>query len=915
MTSFRDENDRDWNYLRASKSLQPYIRWEERGSDIFELVVLDGWPSKVATNRDDGSYVNSNPHRPLPTMAQPNCRQATKDLFVPHPVKPHCFKWIGRQDDTIVLLNGEKALPIRIEHAVRQDPLVAEAVVFGAGRPQLGMFIVSAGEATDLSDKEFLARVMPTIDAANSDQPAFAHIYPDMVRVLQPTTEYPRTDKDTVIRGAFYRLFKGSIEKIYEEFSEQAVGQEYFSEDELLAFLRQTISSVMGLENEYSLENENDFFSLGMDSLQALRVHSLIMKTLNTHGAQVSHNVVFEHPTLHALTKYLHSLNKGVDSPSESPADIMSQLLEKYGHFSPHIPGPLEGRGQAVLVTGITGSLGAHTVAQLVQKQDINKVYCLVRAKSKQDAERRVLESLYRRKLSAHVKSSHQKKIIALPSDLSQPSLGVESDNYERMLEDVGLVIHLAWAVNFNMGIKSFECHHIAGKSSGIRVSALLKIFSDHFKGTHALIRFCLSVRRSNPAAFYFGSSVSAVVAMSGVVGEKIEPDFSLAQPMGYAQSKLVAENICQRAAQQTGAICKVLRIGQIIGDTKFGVWNSNEAIPLMIQSATTIGALPALDESPTWVPVDTVAQTISQIVGSPSDTEAPCEVFHIVNPCTFHWSKDLLSALKVAGLQFDTVDQREWIRRLRTSNPDPVLNPPFKLLDFFTRKYDREENTLQPYFRTDLACSRSSALHGAPRLSTSLVEKFVKYWQAESWTPQDSKPVIMIVAGPCGSGKSTLTTRLSNKFQIPQLDADSLHSAEAVERMRNEQPLADEDRWGWLERVKRKSVGAATGQDGVVVACSALRRAYRDRLRDVPTDLDVRFLILETEKREELEYRLLQRKDHYMPVETARTQLETFETAQADEVDVITLEALQEEEVMVEKAYSIARLVGLYKK
>lgn len=66
---------------------------------------------------------------------------------------------------------------------------------------------------------------------------------------------------------------------------------------------------------------------------------------------------------------------------------------------------------------------------------------------------------------------------------------------------------------------------------------------------------------------------------------------------MGYARSKLVAERIIKAAAEKTGMVARILRIGQIIGDSEFGIWNTTEAIPLMIQSAVTLGVLPDLDE------------------------------------------------------------------------------------------------------------------------------------------------------------------------------------------------------------------------------------------------------------------------------------------------------------------------------
>ena len=81
------------------------------------------------------------------------------------------------------------------------------------------------------------------------------------------------------------------------------------------------------------------------------------------------------------------------------------------------------------------------------------------------------------------------------------------------------------------------------------------------------------------------------------MIAEAHVPELAHAQNMGYARSKLVTERIVKAAAEQTGMVATVLRVGQIIGDSEQGIWNTTEAIPLMIQSAVTMGALLALDE------------------------------------------------------------------------------------------------------------------------------------------------------------------------------------------------------------------------------------------------------------------------------------------------------------------------------
>jgi hypothetical protein len=126
MTSFREPGDKAWDYVRLSDAIRPYIKFELRNPGIYELVALEGLPSKVASNRPDGTY-------------------ATKDLFTPHPSIPNAWKYFARLDDTIVLMNGEKVTPIAFEQAVRDNKYVTEAVLFGSGKARVGMMIVLRG--------------------------------------------------------------------------------------------------------------------------------------------------------------------------------------------------------------------------------------------------------------------------------------------------------------------------------------------------------------------------------------------------------------------------------------------------------------------------------------------------------------------------------------------------------------------------------------------------------------------------------------------------------------------------------------------------------------------------------------------------------------------------------------------------
>jgi len=141
-----------------------------------------------------------------------------------------------------------------------------------------------------------------------------------------------------------------------------------------------------------------------------------------------------------------------------------------------------------------------------------------------------------------------------------------------------------------------------------------------------------------------------------------------------------------------------------------------------------------------------------------------------------------------------------------------------------------------------------------------------------------------IVVMGVAGSGKSTLAAALAARLGAELIEADELHSDANVARMAAGVPLSDADRWPWLAAVRR----AMRSRQDVVVACSALRRSYRDALRAAG---EVRFLYLAID-REEAARRLAHRSGHFMGAGMLDSQLAALEPPAPDETDVATLSA-----------------------
>jgi gluconokinase len=140
----------------------------------------------------------------------------------------------------------------------------------------------------------------------------------------------------------------------------------------------------------------------------------------------------------------------------------------------------------------------------------------------------------------------------------------------------------------------------------------------------------------------------------------------------------------------------------------------------------------------------------------------------------------------------------------------------------------------------------------------------------------------VVVVMGVSGSGKSTVGAALAARQGLPFLDADDFHPASNVAKMSRGIPLTDRDRWPWLAALGAAMREQAGWSGGVVAACSALKRKYRERLVE-QVGQPVRYLLLDGD-RETLLERVRRRQDHYMPASLLDSQLADLERPDADE-------------------------------
>jgi thioester reductase-like protein len=302
------------------------------------------------------------------------------------------------------------------------------------------------------------------------------------------------------------------------------------------------------------------------------------------------------------------------------------------------------------------------------------------------------------------------------------------------MRKSVTQIIHAAWPVNFNIPLIQFE---------------------PHIRGLYNLLQFSLSVQRPEPATVMFCSSISTALASPSTTIQEAPMCLTSAY-LGYGQSKSIGEHIVS-VARASGAKSFSLRIGQVSGHSKKGLWNDSEALPLLIRSALTLGALPEMDETCSWLPVDKLASTIVELTRTCSArddepmqghtsslrlTSADDSIYNVCNSRKFSWST-LLQSLTLSGLQFKTVVFDKWLHMLRESEArgEELVNPAVKLIGHYEAMYGGSSGSrLGPkVFSTDKAERDSVTLrNGRLRIvEDGILDCYARDWRFRWMTPQ----------------------------------------------------------------------------------------------------------------------------------------------------------------------------------
>ncbi|KAL4952998.1 hypothetical protein BDW69DRAFT_12243 [Aspergillus filifer] len=539
----------------------------------------------------------------------------TKDIFRRHPTIPYYYKYQSRKDDVIVFSTGEKTNPIDLEGRISSLPGVGACLVIGHKRPYPILLIELVPTA---SSDEILPYVHQALEDLNKLSEKHAQIHRSDILIAVPEKPFARTPKGTIIRSQTNKLYEAEIEAMY-SFATARPNPALQGLAELDAStnesLEHTIAAMVGgLTGVEALRVDDDFFTNGLDSRQVQIVATAVARALpQQKDMPFLRNAVYMNPTARKLVEYVRRDTAG----NVSATATFDTLFDKYASALPHPPQapsqPIRPADttQHVLLTGSTGFVGTSILQTLLQRSDVTEITCI---------DRRIPAT----KVKDTIINESTPRVTRYVADLSQPRLGLPDQAYSHLVSTVTTIIHVQWPVTFNLPLPLFE-PQLAG------IVNLVQLACDSPRTPHVV----------------FLSSIGTVLGWDKPAPV---PETGLDDPryaMGaYAESKLLASRLLDRAAAVSGVSSAICRVGQVAGSVKpslhrTGIWPSRDWFPTLLRASQVMGILPQSLGSLNhvdWIPVDTLSESLATLalnleLQDKGANQAGAEYYHFTNP------------------------------------------------------------------------------------------------------------------------------------------------------------------------------------------------------------------------------------------------------------------------------------------
>ncbi len=416
--------------------------------------------------------------------------------------------------------------------------------------------------------------------------------------------------------------------------------------------LAESWADVLGIAE---VGRHDDFFALGGHSLLATQLVFQLQKALQV---EVSVRLLFEAPTVAGMAEMIEA-DRGPDAVAAlqraRAAAIRADAVLDPSISAEGVPLAVVAEPEHVLLTGVTGFLGAFLLSELV-RQTKATVHCLVRAEDTTAAWaklKRHLEpyALWNERL--------RERIEVVIGDLSLPLLGLSATDFESLASTLHVIYHSGAEVNFVRPYRALRAANVLGTQEILRLACRTRVKPVHYVSTLSVFD---SMRGPNAA---------------GPLLEDEELDGQLERlTTGYAQSKWAAERLVT-VAHSRGVPVAIYRPGLITGHSQTGVWNTEDFLSRAIKGCIQLGSIPDTDEAIEFTPVDHVSTAIVHLAQRP---DALGRNFHLSNPSSLSLAK-MAQTLRMRGYALRGLSYQQWRDELLAAVTTSTDNPLYPLV------------------------------------------------------------------------------------------------------------------------------------------------------------------------------------------------------------------------------------------
>ena len=697
---FRPAGDYDWRYLRIRKDMGLQLQSLKKGEEQDGACKLIGRPFGWGTDFELQDHLQRNPAHP------------EREVRI-----------LGRKDDVIVLATGEKVQPYAMERQFETNPLIKNAVVIGSGQFEVGIIVepVSGLSATTDSVIESVWAEVTTVNKL-VDQHARIRSKAAIV-VAPPEKPIPLSDKGTPQRREAYARFQPEIRSAYEALREtdSFPAVQTFDFEDPTRSLRVMVQACLPEQHDGGAwTDDDDLIHLGIDSLQAKLLHQMVLKSLFAIGQnEIARNIkpdfVYANSSVNKMSKAI-SLSDAGNEGTES----IEELAAKYSYCGDDRHGPSEAHeGHVVLLTGSTGNIGAHLLQVLAASPLTRQIISLIRddgSGHRTDSPDWLLQrqKAAMRKRNIDIPEREWIKVSVFGWSPGEEKLGMKPHEYETVLQNVTHVFHGAWPMDFRRRLSSFE---------------------PHIKATQQLVDLCRDAHRLRAdmrPKFVLASSIAVVGNYNESHGRNVVPELPVsstcALKLAYAEAKLVCERIIESASTllHNEVQPSIVRIGQVSGASSTGYWPVREHIPELVKASQRLGCFPDLHGTVSWLPVDSAARILSEILLS---TSAPSLIYHVENPIRQPWPDVCTVMERKLGLESrKRMPFQDWLAEAHTKG---CLQT--DLSDFFKQDFLRMSPggvLLDTRYcrRVSQECCCTSSVKAQE------IERYLAYWKDEAF-------------------------------------------------------------------------------------------------------------------------------------------------------------------------------------